>query len=212
MEIFWVVVGVVVVILFIINQNRTKTSDKTVVTHTRTIKTEDGEINVHRTQVVDSASTTYHTPGAASVSSKTKYDISAIDNYNRQTSIQHQERAIPEPRQPIDVSPTRITPEKEPVRLAPPAITSSQAASIEERKKCPRCSRNLPMSKFRLSSKQPDGHTIWCGECLDAPRNTKHMKYCPKCKKRRMKTSFYPNSNRKDGLTLWCKDCMDKSK
>ncbi len=78
MEIFWVVVGVVTVILFIFNQNRTKTSDKTIVTHTRTIKTEDGEVNVHRTQVVDSASTTYHTPGAAKAKPQTSRETCRV--------------------------------------------------------------------------------------------------------------------------------------
>ncbi|GKW21882.1 hypothetical protein PEC302107_36110 [Pectobacterium araliae] len=210
MEVFWIVVGAVVVIIYIMSQNRTKFSDRTVVTHQSKIKTDDGEITINRTQVLDKASTAYHQPGSQPAP---QYDDSVIKQYNQQAIKNKAESAIPPPRPTINVSPTRIEPAvaKEPPRVAP--ITKQiQTTPDEERKKCPRCSRNLPMSKFRLSSKQPDGHTIWCGECLDAPRNTKHMKYCPKCKKRRMKTSFYQNSNRKDGLTLWCKDCMDKSK
>lgn len=43
MEVFWIVVGVVAVIIYVINQNKTKISDRTVVNHNKTIKTEDGE-------------------------------------------------------------------------------------------------------------------------------------------------------------------------
>lgn len=49
MEVFWIVVGVVAVIIYVINQNKTKISDRTVVNHNKTIKTEDGEITINRT-------------------------------------------------------------------------------------------------------------------------------------------------------------------
>lgn len=44
MEIFWVVVGVVVVILYLINQNKTRVTNRTEITRDRKIKTDDGEI------------------------------------------------------------------------------------------------------------------------------------------------------------------------
>lgn len=59
MEVFWVVVGVVAVIIYVINQNKTKISDRTVVNHNKTIKTEDGEITINRTQVIEHTSTQF---------------------------------------------------------------------------------------------------------------------------------------------------------
>lgn len=57
MEVFWIVVGVVAVIIYVINQNKTKISDRTVVNQNKTIKTEDGEVTISRTQVIEHTST-----------------------------------------------------------------------------------------------------------------------------------------------------------
>ncbi|CVF51923.1 hypothetical protein [Serratia marcescens] len=212
MEIFWIVVGVVVVIIFLINQNRTKVSDRTVVTHNRTIKTDDGEIRVQRTQVMDSTSTQYHKPGAASVASKTEYDLQAINNYYQQKAgIEAQQKHIQEVKPAIEAQPIRIE--------QPKAITSidadenlSHSKAQEGKKQCTRCRISLPYSKFSKSSKHPDGVTIWCTSCLKGEKNTKHMKWCPICKVRRKRTSFYPNNSNADGLMAWCKNCWDKRK
>lgn len=59
MEIFWVVVGVVVVILYLINQNKTRVTNRTEITRDRKIKTDDGEISIRERQVIDSVSTQY---------------------------------------------------------------------------------------------------------------------------------------------------------
>lgn len=59
MEVFWIVVGVVAVIIYVINQNKTKISDRTVVNQNKTIKTEDGEITINRTQVIEHTSTQF---------------------------------------------------------------------------------------------------------------------------------------------------------
>lgn len=212
MEVFWIVVGVVAVIIFIISQNRTKVSDRTVVTHNRTIKTEDGEIRVQRTQVMDSASTQYHKPGAATVSSQTEYDLQAINNYYQQKAgLEVQQKTIREVKPAIETQPIRIEPPKTIARIdADKAHTPSKAP--EEKKQCTRCRVNLPYSKFSKSSKHPDGVTIWCTDCLKGDKNTKHMKWCPICKVRRKRTSFYPNNKNADGLMAWCKTCWDKRK
>lgn len=77
MEVFWIVVGVVTVIIYVINQNRTKVSDRTVVNHRKTIKTEDGEITINRTQVIDHTSTQFQKTGgnAPDISVHPAYDI-----------------------------------------------------------------------------------------------------------------------------------------
>ncbi|MBX9489717.1 hypothetical protein J8Z81_20115 [Yersinia enterocolitica] len=200
MEIFWIVAGVVVIIIYLINQNKTKTNDRTVIRQVDTIKTQTGEVRIERTKVVDSTNTKFTAAPTVQENPSEAYNHAVIQSYT-------QERIEPRVEKTVEFS---QSPEPAVIQRAeqksPPLLIEN-----EDRKKCPRCSRTMFYSKFRKSPKQPDGLTIWCGECLDAPRDTDHKKYCPKCKKRRMKYNFYPNSNRKDKLTLWCKDCMDKS-
>ncbi|SPZ65445.1 Uncharacterised protein [Serratia quinivorans] len=217
MEIFWIVVGVVAVIIFIISQNRTKVSDRTVVTHNRTIKTDDGEIRVQRTQVVDSSSTQYHKPSAASVASKAEYDLQAINEYYQQkANSPGQQKTIQEISPATDSLPIRVEPTQAAVSLQErkPAekVIDEITPEPEAKKQCTRCRVNLPYSKFSRSSKHPDGVTIWCTDCLKGEKNTKHMKWCPVCKVRRKRTSFYPNNSNADGLMAWCKTCWDKRK
>ncbi|MGP0849959.1 hypothetical protein ACJ8PZ_09215 [Serratia sp. CY83950] len=215
MEIFFIVVGVVAVIIFIISQNRTKVSDRTVVTHNRTIKTDDGEIRVQRTQVMDSTSTQYHKPGAASVTDKTEYDLQAINDYYKQkASIETQKKIVADEKPVIEVQPVLVNKPKEtPSNTDRFTTERGKASSIsEDKKQCTRCRINLPYNKFSKSSKHPDGLTIWCTDCLKGEKNTKHMKWCPMCKVRRKRTSFYPNNSNADGLMAWCKTCWDKHK
>ncbi|CAM7061153.1 hypothetical protein [Morganella morganii] len=216
MEVILIIAGVVAVIIYFINQNKTRISDRTVVTQHRTIKTDDGEIKVQRTQVVDSTSTQYHGSGAPSVAKQTEYDLQAINDYYKQINERPAQPQIAQARPAIDVTPVQV---QRPATVKQSSPTparqieqNSPKADLDDKKKCPRCSRNLPFDKYGKSSKYSDGMTMWCLECLRAPRDTPKMKYCPKCGKRRYKTSFYANSKRKDGLTLWCKECMDKSK
>lgn len=84
----------------------------------------------------------------------------------------------------------------------------------EQKKICPNCGNNLDFSSFRSSSKNADGLTKWCAQCLDQPRDLKpsNKKQCPHCKKTRLKTSFYKNSKQPDGLTKWCRTCMNDSR
>ncbi|MEQ5120792.1 hypothetical protein [Morganella morganii] len=216
MEVILIIAVVVAVIIYFINQNKTRVSDRTVVTQHRTIKTDDGEIKVQRTQVVDSTSTQYHGSGATSIAKQTEYDLQAINDYYKQINERPPQPQVAQARPAIDVTPVQAQYPAIAKQSAPtPAHQIEQhslKADPDDKKKCPRCSRNLPFNKYGKSQKYNDGMTLWCLECLKAPRDTPKMKYCPKCGKRRYKTSFYANSKRKDGLTLWCKECMDKSK
>ncbi|WP_176691694.1 hypothetical protein [Superficieibacter electus] len=237
MQVFWIVVGVVAVILFIINQNRTKTSDRTVVRQHRTIKTEDGEISIERVQVVDSATTKYHPSGnAPDVSSPSKYDHPVIEPSHNKNITTTKEINPPQPkpfsaRLPNGVSQRPAyhgkfpgdeviklktvpvpAPAPAPAPVPAPAPAPAEVKVIEGLKQCTRCRINLPYDKFRKSSKNADGLTIWCASCLDGPRNTRHMKWCPMCNVRRKRTSFYPNKQNADGLMAWCKTCWDGHK
>ncbi|EAB3658199.1 hypothetical protein JF078_003704 [Salmonella enterica] len=209
MEVFWIVAGIVVVILFIISQNRTKISDRTTVTTRKTIKTEDGEIQIHRTQTVDSAVSQYHAPKVATTPPKAEYDLEAIHGYYK-AEEQKAVSSIP-PQSAVKIVQEIPKPAIQVVTTPASAPATVVTQDEIEKKKCKRCHRSLILDRFGSNPKSSDGRTVWCRECLDAPRDTAKQKYCPKCKRRRMRTSFYTNTNRKDGLTLWCKDCMDKS-
>ncbi|EKS7767252.1 hypothetical protein ACOGYQ_001367 [Edwardsiella piscicida] len=215
-----ILVAIIFVLIIYITRDKTTVSDKTVITQNKTIKTNDGNIQINRTRTINSTSTQYH---------------NIEGNQDKMTLISdNHDRYLQEMRQRQALSKERFIPVKAPYSMSSsqgyisprPALRSAQPQAVhrhsvniiehepmmtENTKICPRCGRTLQLSKFRRSSKHPDGYTTWCAECLSAPRNTKQMKYCPKCKRRRRKTSFYKNSKRKDGLTLWCKDCMDHS-
>lgn len=207
MEVFWIVVGVVIVVLVIINQNRTKVSNRTVITRNRTIQTEDGEIRIQQTQVVDSVSTQYTKPNQINQDNHNVYDQSAIASYN--SAISDRRAKDLEMRKDRLITP----PPKTELLISPPPFVDKQRnsaiASISGVKKCTRCSRELDLSLFRKSSKNLDGHTIWCAHCLDGPRNTKHTKWCPICEKQRRRSTYDKNSNNADGLMSWCKHCCD---
>lgn len=213
MEIFWVVVGVVVVILFVISQNRTKITNRTVITRDKTVKTEDGEIRIHQTQVIDSASTQYKKPNTLNNESHAEYDKAVISDYYKQVSQQKAVASLRTEQQPI-------TQHQRVEKVVNPQPSSTNKPALIEKispvsggsKVCTRCSRNLPFDKFRKSSKHPDGYTTWCAHCLDGPKNTQHTKWCPICEIRRKRTSYYKNANNRDGLMSWCKSCWDSYK
>lgn len=87
MEIFWVVVGVVVVILYLINQNKTRVTNRTEITRDRKIKTDDGEISIRERQVIDSVSTQYTKPNTVDVE-QPDYDKTVISDYYKQLAKQ----------------------------------------------------------------------------------------------------------------------------
>lgn len=108
MEIILIIAGVVAVIIYFINQNKTRVSDRTVVTQQRTIKTNDGEIKVQRTQVVDSTSTQYHSSGAPSIAKQAEYDLQTINDYYKQLNEKPVPQQIPPEKPAIDVTPVQI--------------------------------------------------------------------------------------------------------
>ncbi|UCQ19323.1 hypothetical protein DCF79_07885 [Edwardsiella tarda] len=214
-----ILVAIIFVLIVYITRDKTTISDKTVITQNKTIKTNDGFVQVNRTRTINSTSTQYHNIEGSS--DKTTLISANHDRYlqeMRQRQALSEERLIPVKAPHSmrssqgDISPRpAISAYPQAVHRHPVNIIEHEPMMTENAKICPRCGRTLQLSKFRRSSKHPGGYTTWCAECLAAPRNTKHMKYCPKCKRRRRKTSFYKNSKRKDGLTLWCKDCMNQS-
>ncbi|MBM3061465.1 hypothetical protein GF718_09025 [Citrobacter braakii] len=222
MEVFWIVVGVVAVIIFIISQNRTKTSNRTVIRQEKTIKTDDGEIKIQRTQVVDSTTTQYHrADNAPDVSANPKYDQSVIEAYSRKPIEAVKEISPSQPQPFTSALPSGVSQrpayhgnfpgDNKPTPTPTPTPTEDKTSS-NGKKQCTRCRINLPYDKFRRSSKNPDGLTIWCASCLDGPKNTRHTKWCPICNVRRKRTSFYSNAQNADGLMAWCKTCWDKHK
>ncbi|MBK3088032.1 hypothetical protein ACJXUT_16450 [Enterobacter hormaechei subsp. xiangfangensis] len=223
MEVFWIVVGVVAIIIFIISQNRTKTSDRIVIRQEKTIKTEDGEIKIQRTQIVDSATTQYHrADNAPNISANPKYDQSVIEAYNRKPIEAVKGISLSQPKPFTAELPTGVSQrpayhgnfpgDNKPAPAPAPAPAPQNDLAPNGKKQCTRCRVNLTYDKFRKSSKHPDGLTIWCASCLDGPKNTRHTKWCPICNVRRKRTSFYSNAQNADGLMAWCKTCWDKHK
>lgn len=205
MAVFLVVAGLIILVLYFLNQNKTEKKDVTTITHKRVIQTEDGEVRIERRQTLNSVQTSY-----------AKKDI--IQNQIKdieKKEITNTNNDIKEPtNQPV------LQTVKSPI----PAVTKlnlelqndQQELDLSEidnkSKNCPKCQKKLGFELFGNSSKNSDGLTKWCLECL-SNSNKKippkaNQKYCPKCNKNRMKTSFNKNSKQEDGLTKWCKDCM----
>lgn len=200
MEVFWVVLGVVIVVIYVINQNKTKTSDKTVIRQRDTYKTESGEVTIERTKVVDTSQATFSAPQPVQVSPAEVHN-QALANGRAQHVIVNENQ-----------SNTVKEVGKVENRLVNSAPRVESTTPVEKVKQCTRCRVHLPFSKFSKSSKHPDGVTVWCTACLKGDKNTRHMKWCPKCKIRRKRTSFYSNSQNADGLMAWCKTCWDSHK
>ncbi len=201
MEIFWVVIGLVVVAIYLINQNKAKTTDKTVIRQTDTYKTDTGEIRVERTKVIDSTQTTFHPAQQKQTTPKEAY-------HNAINQVDYSSRIVPEPVQKkIESCPLETVSSRDDV--CEPALALKQNNINELSKQCTRCRIQLPFSKFSKSSKHSDGVTVWCTDCLRGEKNTRHMKWCPRCKIRRKRTSFYPSNDNADKLMAWCKSCVD---
>lgn len=196
METLWIVVGVVVLVVYLISKNKTKTTDNTIIRQKDTYKTETGEVTIERTKVVETSQMTFNAPQPVQANSAQIHHQAQVVARTQQENVNESSasNAMPKP---------QIVATTHHVELNPAA---------EKIKQCTRCRVNLPFSKFSKSSKHPDGATVWCTECLKGDKNTKHMKWCPKCKIRRKRTSFYPNNQNADGLMAWCKTCWDKHK
>lgn len=152
-ETFWIVFGLVVVVIYLINQNKTKTTDKTIIKQKDTFRTETGEVTIERTKVVDTSQVTFNTPQPVQVSS------AQIHN-QAQSNARAQQEKIPEGHASTSA-----------VRNPAPHIIAKTCQvelkpNVEKVKQCTRCRVNLPFSKFSKSSKHSDGITVWCTECL----------------------------------------------
>ncbi|OAT18675.1 hypothetical protein M977_03597 [Buttiauxella gaviniae ATCC 51604] len=203
MEIFWIVAGVVVVVIYVINQNKSKTNDRTVIRQTDTYKTETGEIRVERTKVVDNSQTTFHPPQQTQVTPGDAYQ-------NATSKIENFRQSIVPVTKKTSGTDQGVTSVRKPEISAP--VLPIEQESEEQFKQCTRCRIMLPFSKFSKSGKHSDGITIWCTDCLRGDKNTRHMKWCPKCKIRRKRTSYYPSTENADKLMAWCKTCVDARK
>lgn len=209
MEIFWVVVGVVVVILFLVNQNKSRTHTETRVRGSQTVDTPSGKVTIETVTTHTSTRTEY---GQQSVKQTETISAEALKKMMDSRSPPPPEAVIQRKNQQT-IAPVTIN---KPVLIeAKQQKSSSSKTTITEQtsKVCTRCSRNLPLDKFRKSSKSHhDGYTTWCAHCLDGPKNTRHTKWCPICEIRRKRTSYYKNTNNPDGLMSWCKSCWDSYK
>lgn len=200
--IFWIIVGLIGLVVYFLNQNKTEKKDRTIITHKKTIQTDDGEVHIERRQVIDSVRTSYTKKDVAQNEIK---DITPTINHNSVEKISNMN-------QENDIKELELTPSPKPI------IQVDMFSTLDhETKTCLKCNKNLPYSEFPQSHKNEDGLTKWCISCLnqlneDRKNKSGNKKQCPNCKKNRLKSSFYKNSKQPDGLTKWCKTCMDKSK
>lgn len=220
---FWIIAGIVGLGLYFLSQNKTEKRDKTTITHKRVIQTNDGEVHISQTQVIDSVRTTYNPKDLSKQVLKDVAPSIPLAQYQQIASKAQDEPLIISSDQPHKfahheqkLSLNQETKPADNFTLSPPKADSQQDLFAEknESKDCPNCERHLPFSSFGKSSKYLDGLTKWCMQCLNnhQSRLPKNQKNCPKCKKTRLKSSFYKNSKQPDGLTKWCKTCMDNSR
>lgn len=206
MAMFLIIVGLIILVLYFLNQNKTEKKDVTTITHKRVIQTEDGEVRIERRQTLNSVQTSYAKKDIIQNQIKDieKKEITNTVNTDLKESVNNITTK--------NVA-TKARPESQLNLLLQSTQQELDLSDMETQvKDCPKCQKNLNYNSFGNSSKNPDGLTKWCLECLS--NSTKkvppkaNQKYCPKCKKNRMKTSFNKNSKQEDGLTKWCKDCM----
>lgn len=180
-------IGIVFIILYFLNQNRTQKNERTTITQKQVIQTQNGEIHIERKQTIDSVRTIYTKSSSETISPIINNVTSPSPELKTSNNLNNQ--------QPT----SQVTP-------------LGKDSVLINNKMCPNCTRNLSLENFRKSGKHADGYTKWCIECLSQPKTTSTKKHCPNCKKNRLKVSFYKNTKREDGLTLWCKTCMDQAK
>lgn len=206
MATFLIIVGLIILVLYFLNQNKTEKKDVTTITHKRVIQTEDGEVRIERRQTLNSVQTSY-----------AKKDV--IQNQIKDIEKKEITNTVnTAPKESVDnITTIDVVKKSRPEIQLNLLLQNTQqeldlSATETQSKDCPKCQKNLNYNSFGNSSKNPDGLTKWCLECLNnSSKKTPpkvNQKYCPKCKKNRMKTSFNKNSKQEDGLTKWCKDCM----
>lgn len=205
----WIVIIAIAFAVWWISNNKIRSTSKTKVIETSEYKTQTGKIYVEKTYEYDDRE--------MSIKDRPKYTPSQPRNYTplqQPVTIEHDDINKIENR---DAFIERTRAHSAELRRRSDAIIQKNPGkyisnnAIQTTKECPNCQRHLPNSSFRLSSKNADGLTKWCSDCLSKSTGESipsHLKLCPKCGQRRMKSSFAKNSNTHDGLAKWCKYCM----
>lgn len=169
-------------------------AEKTIETKIRRVSrhpTLDGEVEIEQTETYRSTQSTFNN----------RYEPKWEDSQQQQSISSFVNKQYPHT--------VKNTP--------PPRLKTNEAKKntynnisqeIKTTKSCLNCQKIKPLSNFRHSSKNSDGYTKWCSDCLSINNSEGKYKKCPHCKKRRLKSSFRKNSNTTDGLTKWCKSCM----
>ncbi|MEB5477289.1 hypothetical protein [Acinetobacter pollinis] len=216
MAAFLIIVGLIILVLYFLNQNKSQKKDVTTIIHKQVIQTKDGEVRIERRQTLDSVQTSYTKKDIAQNQIQdikqnelpVTSDIELTNNQNNNTVIPSLEPV----KNQIEQQSKTMTNDQMSLDLNDKQQELDFLAPINDTKSCLKCEKNLATDLFGKSQKNPDGLTKWCLNCLNnankQPSPKANQKYCPKCRKNRLKTSFNKNSNRVDGLTKWCKDCM----
>lgn len=204
----WITIIAIGVVIWWISSNKTKSISKTKITETSEYKTQTGKIYVEKTYEYEDSD--------LSIKNRPKYTPVPPRNYTpiqQPVTIEHDITNKIESRDEYIERTRRHSAElrrrsDEVIQKNPEKYISNH--NQQTTKECPNCQRSLPNSSFRLSSKNTDGLTKWCAECLSRPKDDipSHLKVCPKCHQRRFKSNFAKNSTTADGLAKWCKYCM----
>ena len=230
-----ITIVVILIILWWLNNNKSTTKDKTIIKEVKTIKTNDGYISYERQREIDERRMDIAKEGIRDFQNRQKSPPVAekIVNGSHPNSKVEQPRIIAKASQAAvrtetiktshpakDIKPYTVDSylKSKGESLTPTLLEMAERLSKNKQapsggsvieKQCQNCHQSLPAASFRPSSKNPDGLTKWCSNCLGSSTERRgRFKMCPKCGKRRMKSSFDQNSTRPDGLTKWCRYCM----
>jgi FtsZ-interacting cell division protein ZipA len=227
---------VILVILWWLNNNKTTAKNKITVREVKTFKTNDGFISYEQQTEIDERRMNIANEGINNFKNRpirdpvvTEKIVNAAINHSKPSA--ENPRMIARENKPVARTETiktshpakdiktysvesylknkgeSLTPTL--LEMAERLSKNKQAPSGVVEKQCLNCHQSLPAASFRPSSKNPDGLTKWCSNCLGSSTERRgRFKMCPKCGKRRMKSSFDQNSTRPDGLTKWCRYCM----
>lgn len=205
----WLIIIAIGVVFWWVNNNKTKSVVKTKRTEISEHETPTGTVRVEKIYEYEDSD--------LSIKNRPKYTPVPPRNYTpiqQPVTIEHDDINKIENR---DAFIERTRAHSAELRRRSDAIIQKNPGkyisnnAIQTTKECPNCQRRLPNSSFRLSSKNADGLTKWCSDCLSKSTGESipsHLKLCPKCGQRRMKSSFAKNSNTHYGLAKWCKYCM----
>ncbi|MCD9504558.1 hypothetical protein GLP37_20555 [Photobacterium phosphoreum] len=175
---------------WVYNKNSTEKKIETKIRRVSRQSTHDGEVEIEQTETYRSTQSTFNH----------RYEPKWVDSQQQSTQSFVKKQYL----NTVKSSPRP--------KIKAPEIKKNTYNNIPQdiktTKGCLNCQKIKPLSSFRCSSKNLDGYTKWCSNCLSVSDPEEKYKICPHCKKRRLKSSFRKNSNTSDGLTKWCKNCM----